>query len=315
MLEVNKMTNGSTLNTNHKQTALHRTYTDLVDISATQYLNPTKFKVGINNGTPNVGSSDLDYAVPISDGTTNDDGSNTLTGSNGGDNSTDNTTTYKAGGGNTDVTAQNLIANDTSVTKTWTIGDLSSAGTIIDATQPFALWLKIEDATQLAKFSIAGTALEVKLGSDSSNYYSKTFVATDLAVGWNWITSNTTNVNALTETGTVSGDVDTFIVEITTNNATDTFTTGNVIYDLLRQWAPSDLIKSFETGFPSLDYPKLQATIRMFLSTVEANGFDLNGLATFNEESTPKMTGEDTYPAESKSSTDEFAYIDTDVIL
>ena len=40
-----------------------------------------------------------------------------LTGSSGGDNSTDNTDTYKEGAGNVDVTSQNLIANDTSATK------------------------------------------------------------------------------------------------------------------------------------------------------------------------------------------------------
>ena len=56
---------------------------------------------------------------------TNDDGSNAFTGSSGGDNSTDNTSVFKEGGGNTDVTAQNLIANDTNADKIWVISDLS----------------------------------------------------------------------------------------------------------------------------------------------------------------------------------------------
>ena len=150
-----------------------------------------------------------------------------------------------------DDTAQNLIANNTNATKIWTIADLSSLGTNITQTQPFGLWIFIKDTTTLAKFITSGTALEIKLGSDSSNYFSFTVTAANLATGFNWITSNTVNVEDLTETGTVSGNVDTFIIEITTNNATDTFVAGDVVYDLLRQWAPSDLVKNMETGFPS----------------------------------------------------------------
>jgi len=291
--------------TNGFNVMLNRYYKAVPDYTA-----PSKGKVGINQAVLSEADTDLTYAIPITNGTINDDGDNQLTGSNGGDNTTDNTTTYKQGGGVTDATAQNLIANNGNATKTWTIADLSALGTNAVGTQPFGLWLYIKDATALAKFLTAGTCLEVKLGSAVGDYYSKTFEASDLSTGWNWITSNITNIEDLTETGTVAGNIDTFIIEVTTNNATDEFIAGDVIYDLLRQWAESDLIVSFATGYPTFDETNNEATTRIEINTVQANGFNLNGVGQFNTDVTPLLT--DTfklYTNFSKENTDEFAFI------
>ena len=70
-----------------------------------------------------------------------------------------------------------LILTDrcgTNVLKIWTIADLSSLGTNITQTQFFGLWIFIKDSTALAKFKSSGTALEIKLGSDTGNYFSLT---------------------------------------------------------------------------------------------------------------------------------------------
>lgn len=281
----------------------NRTYKAVPD-----YTTVSKFGVGIKQGTLLAADTDLDYVVPINNGTVNDNGDNTFTGSSGGDNSTDNTTTFKPGAGETDNTAQNLISNNTNVTKIWTIADLSSLGINAIADQPFAMWIYIKDAAALAKFLIAGTALEIKLGSDSSNYYSKTFELTDLATGWNWITSNTVNVEDLTETGTVVGDIDTFLIEIITNNATDVFIAGDVIYDLLRQWEVTDTVKTFIAGFPAIDEGTFKVKIKGSLTSVQANGFDLSGFKVLNTDTVPKVTDLSDYTAESKSDTDEFIY-------
>lgn len=270
----------------------------------------SQFKVGIGKTTPTGADTDLEIAIPISDGTANDDGSNTLTGSSGGDNSTNNTTTFKEGAGQSDATAQNLIANATNVTKIWTIADLSSAGSNIIQTLPFGLWFFIKDSTELAKFVSSGTALEIKLGSDSSNYFSYTRTASQLAVGWNWITSNTVAVEDLTETGTVTGNVDTFIIEITTNNSTDTFVAGDVIYDLLRTWQSSDLIKNFESGFPSYDSSTKEVQSRMILTLSQANGFPLTEIATRNSDGTSWTR--DTFTSFSKSLTEELRFTQKD---
>ena len=151
--------------------------------------------------------------------------------------------------------------------------------------------------------------MEIKLGSDSSNYYSLTKEASDLSVGWNWITSNTLTVAGLTETGTV-GTVDTFIINIITNNATDTFTTGDVVYDLLRTWEASDLVKSFASGYPAYDSTTKEIQSRMILLLTESNGFPLTEIAVRNTDGTSWTR--DTFTSFSKSVTEELRFTNKD---
>lgn len=311
------MENGSIFTANEKKKLVYRNYTANGSLSATLYLVATKFKVGIKNGTPNIADTNLDYAVPITDGTVNDPGDNNFAGTGGGDASTDNTTYFKEGAGVTDATAQNLIANDTSVTKTWTLNPLDAN---VVTTKPFALWLRITDAAALAKFKSSSTALEIRFrtnGDGATLYYSYVRTQAQLAVGWNWVSSNTALVSALTEGagGAPSGNIDEFVIIVTTNNATDEFVTSDVVYDLLRQWATSDLIKSFVTGYPTLDLVNFEATTRCYLTSTEALGFNINGTGVFNEDSSVLMLSEDTMGADSKSSTDEFVYVLVDRVL
>lgn len=301
------MATGSTITNLGIDIIMDRLITAIPTLSAI-----SQFQVGIGTTTPSVSDTALEIAVPIGNGTVNDNGDNTLTGSSGGDNTTDNTTTFKQGAGVFDVTAQNLIANNGNATKIWTIADLSALGTNITQTLPFGLWLFILDQTALDKFLTSGTALEIKLGSDSSNYFSLTKTAADLATGFNWITSNTVNVEDLTETGTVSGNVDTFIIEITTNNSTDTFVAGDVVYDLLRTWTPSDLVKNMETGFPSDDTATKEVTSRMVLLSTEANGFPITELGVFNTDGTIQIYSHDVVTARDKVNTIELRFIQVD---
>ena len=293
----------TTLVNNGVKIIMDRAYND---DGSTSFTAPTEFKVGQNQTTPEVTDTDLDEAVPISNGTVNDNGDNTLTGSTGGDDSTDNTTTFKPGAGVSDVTSQNLITNVTSVTKIWTISDLSSLGNNITGTSFAGMWLYINDAADLAKFKTSGTAIEMKLGSDSSNYFSKTFTASNLAVGWNWLNTGSTAVDALTETGTVAGNIDTFIIEITTNNASDDFAAGDVLYDLLRTWVAGDLTKTITSK--TIDNTALTVQIRSDLSSTEANGFVLDSHGLFNTDSTALMEGLENFDDESKTDTDEFIF-------
>lgn len=268
------------------------------------YTVPTKIKLGINTTTSiDASDTDLQQAVPIQNGTINDNGEQTFTGSSGGDNSTDNTTTYKDGAGETDNTGQNLIANGTNATKIWTIANLATAGTLIDSSQYCGLWLYIKDATTLAKIVSA----QIKLGSDTSNYYYKTYLVADLSTGWNWLYLGLPS--ALTETGTVSGNIDTFIITIVTNNATDTFVAGDVVYDLLRQWEESDLYQTFDTGYPTLDEINNEVTYVITINANQAAGFPLDSCAVFNADTTEIMVGESSYDEDGKSVDDEFKYI------
>ena len=301
------MATGGKITNNGRINAIDRAY-----LSTPTYTVPYQFQVGIGTTTPLVTDTSLELPIPISAGTVNDDGDNQLTGSNGGDNTTDNTTTYKEGANVSDNTAQNLIANDTSATKTWVISDLSTNGTIITDTYYLAAWLYIKDATALAKFKTSGTCFELKVGSDSSNYYSITKEASDLSVGWNWIYSWPDTVADLTETGTVSGNINYFEIEITTNNTTDEFVAGDVVYDLLRTYQDSDLFKTFVSGYPSIDEVNVRSTIRGYLTTIEATGFNISEFGVFNNDATPVLLTHDVIDIQSKSSTDEIAIVSRD---
>ena len=282
-----------------KKIVINRSYKAVPD-----YTIPSQFKVGLGTTAPAVGDTDLELSVPIGNGTVNDDGSNTLTGSNGGDNSTDNTTRYKPGANLTDNTAQNLIGNATSATKTWAISDLASAGSVCVAGQFTSLWIYILDDVAKNKLLSSGTCLTVKIGSDASNYYAKTFEVSDLATGWNYLNMSVLSTN--TETGTVGSPIDYFEIEAITNNATDTFAAGDLVYDLLRQYEATDVLKDFKSL--SINETTLKVTIVGELLSGEAVGFDLTEFGTFNADATPKLDGHDTYTAQSKGSDEEFKF-------
>jgi len=299
------MATGGVITKTGKNVMLNRTYK-----SSPDYTIPSTFRVGIGTTTPVAADTGLGIHIPIGDGTVNDDGSNTLTSSDGGENSTSNTTTYKEGAGVTDNTAQNLKTDNSSATKRWYIADLASAGTKITGTEPVSFWIYIYDATTLAMFKSSGTALEVRLGSTlATDYFKITRTAAQLAVGWNWITTGTTNVEDLTETGTVAGDIDTFEIVITTNNATDDWTDGYVVYDLLRQWATSDLGAVFVTGYPIFDETNKKVTLRYYLNSLQANGFPIDETGSFNTDGTPLMIDRDVFTSISKTSSDEIAIV------
>ena len=301
----------SIITANGKKKNLYRAYT--ASLSTTQYLIESQFSIGINQTSVGSGTTALDYTVPITDGTTNDDGSNTMTGSTGGDNSTDNTTTYKQGAGNIDDTAQNLIKNDAATTAYWTISDLTSAGIAITITEYAGFWLYIKDATALAKFRTSSTAVNLRLGSDTSNYYYKNFTAGDLVVGWNWLPYGI--INTLSTSGSPTGTIDYFVIQIITNNATDEFVAGDVVYDLLRQWEATDLVKDLSSGYPSINLSTLKTTIKAELTSLEANGFLINAISILNKDTAPIILSVDLFTGDSKSRNDEFAFYMNDALL
>lgn len=309
-----KISNGSIITSEGKKIILNRTYKAVPD-----YTVPSNFKVGISNSTPVVGDIDLDIAIPIEDGTVIDNGSLQLTGSNGGANTTNNTTLYKEGAGQSDVTGQNLLTDGAGVnaTKTWTQNPLTAN---FSATEPFGFWVYIKDATEYAKLVTSGTAIQLRIrtngdGATLSYLYNRT--KAQLAVGWNWITSGIVTANGLTQGagGAPSGNLDEFVIEVTTANVTDEFTAGELVYDLMRRWATTDIVKTFVSGYPSLDETNFETTIRCLVSSVEANGFNLDGFGLENTDGTILFHSEDTFTDESKSSTDQFIFIVKDRII
>jgi hypothetical protein len=299
------MATGDLITTKGANAALYRTYTPNASLSATLYLPPTKFKVGINNTTPAITDLNLVNPVPILDGTVIDTGANMLTGTLGGDNSTNQTTYVKEGAGIVDGIAQNLIANGSNIIKAWYKEPTTVA---ITNSKYIGFWLYIHDSVTYAKLNTSTWCVDLRVGSDATNYYEKLWYLADVHVGWNWLSPGIITAG-MTTVGTPTGTLDYMAVLVRTNNAADTFIAGEVVYDLLRQWTASDLIQGYVTGYPAFDYTLNEVTIRAYLNSIQANGFNINAIGLFNEDATPLMTDESVIAENSKSSTDEYAFI------
>lgn len=303
------MANGSFMNNNNRKILLYRGYTSNDNLSSTEWLPPSKFSVGIGSDEMTVDSEDLTQKVPISNGTVIEDGTSTFTGSSGGDDSTDNTTLFKQGGGITDATAQNLIANDTSTSKTWFITGLT---TTIDNNKYIGVWIYLTESVLDTLVEVE--CLEMRIGSNiTSDYYNKVYDKEELETGWNWF--NMGIVEDLALTGTISGDIDEFQVTLTTSNDSDTWGEDEVVIDLLRQWERSDYFKDFEEGYPSINLSNYEVSMRSYLNSIEANGYNIDSIGLWNKDDTEKLTGVSVFLPESKSETDEFAFIEVDRVI
>jgi len=268
------------------------------------YKRPSYYRFGSGNVQLTESDTDLGTVIPVEDGVVNDDGSNTMTGRVGGSNSTDNTTTYKSGGGVSDVTAQNLIKNSSSTNGAWYISNLASAGVNVDISKYGGVNLYVKDQTTLDYFKSSGDCFELRFGSDVSNYYKKGFVVSDLSIGWNWVTDNTI-INTWTEVGTVAATVDYYEIIIYTNNASDVWNSGDVIADLCRTWDHDDTKKSIKTGYPLVNESEVYAEVQCRLEKTEAVGFLITSYALYNE-ADEVMYFVQLSEGESKSSTDIF---------
>lgn len=282
-----------------KNVMLNRMYKSTPDYTA-----PSQFKVGTGDTAPTVNDTDLELSIPIGDGDTCDNGAQTLTGSVGGTNTTTNTFTFKPGADQTDDSAQNLLVNNTDVNKIWTLENLSTSGATALADKYTAFWLYIKDISVLQKFKTSGTCLNVKIGTDASNYYYKEFAVGSLVLGWNWVQLDELDTNL--STGTPTAPLNWFQITIITNNATDTFNEGDVIYDFLRQWETTDLFEDISSV--AFNENTVTATITATLFSTQAVGYNLTEIGTFNTDATPKMDGRDTFSSEGKSSEDEFKF-------
>jgi len=301
---------GSILTNLGKKIILNRAYKVTPD-----YTSPSRFKVGVDSSVPNIGDVDLNNPIPITNGIIYDGGDKNMTGKHGGLDTTNNTTTYKDGAGTTDVTSQNLLTTTTSGSKTWYL-DSGSMNSNVSGTQDnCGLWLYIKNTTTYNYFKSSGTAVEVRLGSGTADdYYKFGKTRSQLNIGWNWLTSGTAVVN-LNSVGTpTDASMDSFVLQVLTNNDSDTWSSGDVIYDLLRGWKRGDEFNSWTSAsYPSVNESTFTVEMRGQLSTTQANGFNIDSFGDFN--SGTMMAGKDVFTAESKSSTDQFTFVVQDRLI
>ena len=131
-----------------------------------------------------------------------------------------------------------LVKSDTSSATC----SMSKTTTSVDFTNRTFVASVYISSTLYANLNATSTALEIRFGSDSSNYYSKTYTKAQLTSGW-----NTLYFTTLTSTATSSPDVTaidyTYISYITaatsTTAATDNFMVDNILTndgDALEVW-------------------------------------------------------------------------------
>ncbi len=296
------MTVGSIDTNNGRIVLLNRGYKVTPD-----YLAPTQFKVGILNGTPLVTDTDLDNPVPIS-GTEAVDACDATTGwTASGTNSVALNTTSgerKEGTGCINIVKSDASSVNISVSKTTTSRDFTSKTVFV--------WVYI-GTTAFAEMETTD-CLTVRFGSAAGDYYQYTRDKADLSAGWNLIYFTSATADSSTGTPAIAA-CDYSFLQLTSDGAADTWSGNEVRMDDWEVASAGDFTKDFVSGYPTFDTTKHEVTMRCYLTLTEANGNDLNGLAIVNEDSSPLMTGEDTYNAESKSATDEFAYIVVDRLL
>ena len=282
---------------------LYRANTKNENLSSTEYLPESQFQLGVEEGDIYVSDTSITSPIPIEVGTVIDDGTNTLSGVDGGNNSTENTTRFKPGANLTDNTAQNLNVNDSDNTKRWHI----SLENNINKEQYCGFSLFFEENV-LEKI----TNILIKIGENDSNYYYKNLNLANLISAWNWI--NLGIIENLDLYGEITNAINYFEIEIITENVVDVWEEGEVVYDLLRQWEKNDTFKDYVDDFPQLNLSNLEVSKQGYITSIEAVGFNINAYGDFNNDSPEKLTAKSRMTIRSKSETDEVIYVSKDRI-
>lgn len=142
-----------------------------------------------------------------------------------------NTTTYQEGSG-----AINFIKRTTVRTYSWMYKTITSVNV---TGQTIKLWIYIKDQTTLNKISSVHVRLYSTYDTDAK---SGGISNADLAVGWNLFSKH---INDFDNMGTPDiTAITTLRVQVNTNNASDTISEGNLIFDFYRagDYVPNSII-------------------------------------------------------------------------
>lgn len=235
--------------------------------------------VGVAQTTPTVTDTDLIRPVPIITTTVETvDACDLTTGWTAGTDSTAaslNSTTYKEGTKSLNLGKSGTSGTQFSYSKTVTSYDFTS--------KTVFTWVYI---TTLSELISSGTAITIRYGSDASNYYYKDFDISSLSTGWNLL-----YFTSATATGTTGAPViaasDYFAILFNTDLAADLVTTGHVLLDYIHLVSSGDYPTTFSSGYPTNPGVNMQNEIRSQVNDIQGNGYQINGAAFKNTDSTP----------------------------
>ena len=293
------MATGQVITTEGKKIALNRTFKTSPDYSA-----PTVFKVGTNGTSPSITQTDLLNPIPIADQEIVDNCDSTSGWSDSADMTVSvNSDILKFGVGALNLTKDGNSSSNASTSKTVTNLDFDD--------KRLEFFLYIADQATLDKLTTTDCVM-IRYGSDSSNYYQWTRDKSNLNLLWNYI-NNLTDDNEDTVVGAPdNNNMDYFFIQLDTINTSDTWIAGKVIMEDIRIAGNDDFTKVFVTGYPTFDETNLQASIRCFLNSLEANGHDLVEFGIFNTDSSAKMWSRSVFTIVSKTDTIEMTFVQKD---
>ena len=268
---------------------MNRAYTDTAPESI-----PSQFKIGRGTTDFDPSDTDLEDPVPIT-GTEEVDNCDATTGWAAGTDSaiTLNTSTFVEGTGSLSLAKPGTTGTSASMSKTTTSRDFTD--------KTFVLFILITD---LADLVASGTALSVRFGSDSSNYFQLDVDISNLTTGFNFIAF--TSATATSTTGApVIAAMDFTEVIVNTDLAADTIAADRILFDDMKLASADDFFKDLEAGFPSVDIAKDEVTMEGRVNTLEANGVLITEWATVNSDGTPVLVSRSTFNPFSKTLNDE----------
>jgi len=264
------------------------------------YNAPIRFRVGTGSTAATEDDTAMETNIPVQTTETIDACDATTGWTASGTNSIQLTNTrYREGTG-----ALELIKSD--VSSASILGSKILGAPLDFTSKDFWSMVYISTAT-LAQLATTGS-VQVRFGSDSSNYYYKTYDKASLSAGWNFLKWNTTTATGSVGTPVVAAS-DYVAVQATTTNASDVFVADNFVFDDLLLASTDDYYKSFEASYPSVNETTQEVEIRCRVPTTNANGFNLTEFGIVNDDATEQLITHDTYTAISKDETDEIIYI------
>jgi hypothetical protein len=289
------MVNGSIVTNNGLKIIMNRAFKSVPD-----YTTLDKFKVGYDNGTPNVADNELDYLIPLT-GTEAVDSCDATTGwTDSADMTVSvNASTYKEGTGALNLTKDGGASDTASTDKTTTSRDFTS--------KELMVWLYIKDATMYAKLATTD-CVTIRFGSDNANYYYYTRDKSNLEVGWNVVRFSTATADGTTGAPVIAA-CDYSYIAIKATGAAITWSAADLIMDDWKVASADDFLGSITLGYPTIDETNHECELRALVPTTQANGYLVNSIGWYNTDVSRLMGTEATFAEESKSDTDEFIII------
>jgi hypothetical protein len=103
---------------------------------------------------------------------------------------------------------------------------------------------------------------------------------------------------------------DYYDITITINliDGTDSISEDDIVIDYFGVTQDGDYLKNITSGYPVLDETNFEITTECYLAAIDANGYNVDGIGTFNKDTTPMLQDIFKFTAFSKSSTDEIIF-------